>query len=254
MKPGQFDCTGLFLWHSSMKTVAIIPAGGYGKRMGADVSKQYLLLNGIPVLVHTLRVFQELPLIDDIFLIVPADDVEFVKLGVVEEYGLTRVSRVLPGGMERQDSVRNGIELVGPEYDVVVIHDGVRPFVTADLICAVVSEVAAESAVTLGVPVKDTVKVVDSQRWIKGTLDRNEVWLTQTPQAFRRDIIKTAYEAAYKDHHYGTDDASLVERIGVGVKMIFGSYYNIKITTKDDIVLADALMKKFVECGHGSDV
>jgi len=237
-----------------MKTVAIIPAGGYGKRMGSDVSKQYLLLHGIPVIVHTLRVFQELPLIDDIFLIVPADDIELVKRGVVEEYGLTRVSHVLAGGMERQDSVRNGIELVGTEYDIVVIHDGVRPFVTADLICAVVSEAAAESAATLGIPVKDTVKVIDSQRWIKGTLDRDEVWLAQTPQAFRRDIIRTAYEVAYQDHYYGTDDASLVERIGIGVKMILGSHDNIKITTRDDIVLADALMKKLIECGHRGDV
>lgn len=227
-----------------MKTVAIIPAGGSGKRMRESLAKQYILLDGIPILARTLMVFQASHAVDDIFLVVPQNDVAFARDSIVEKFGLSKVIHVLPGGIKRQDSVKNGIDLVGTEYDVVVIHDGVRPFITAELVSISVSEAAQEKAVAVGVPAKDTVKIVNDRGWVAETLDRDYVWLTQTPQAFQRDIIKTAYEAAYENRYYGTDDASLVERLGVRVKMVHGSYDNIKITTKNDLVLADALIKR----------
>jgi 2-C-methyl-D-erythritol 4-phosphate cytidylyltransferase len=227
-----------------MKTVAIIPAGGSGKRMKETLSKQYLLLDGVPVLVHTLRIFQNSPTIDEIFLVTPENDIEFARRHIVEKYGISKVSRVLKGGRERQDSVRQGVNALEANHDIVIIHDGVRPFITEEMLHAVYSEAARERAVTVGVPVKDTVKSADGRGWVRETLDRESLWLIQTPQAFTRDLIQKAYDNAYNVNYYGTDDATLVERIGVHVKVIHGSYDNIKITTKDDMVMAEFLVQK----------
>lgn len=227
-----------------MKTVAIIPAGGSGKRMEENLAKQYLSLQGVPLLVHTLIAFQRSSVIDDIFLVVPEEDREDVRKMVIERYKLSKVSRILAGGRQRQDSVRNGLDAVGSEHDIVVIHDGVRPFVSEELIHQVVLGALKEKAVTFGVPVKDTVKAVDTGGWVRETLIRDSLWLTQTPQAFERQVIKKAHQMACEDHFYGTDDAALVERIGIRVKMIPGSYDNIKITTMDDLVLGEVLLNR----------
>ncbi|HUH66657.1 MAG TPA: 2-C-methyl-D-erythritol 4-phosphate cytidylyltransferase [Syntrophales bacterium] len=227
-----------------MKTVAIIPAAGSSKRMQNDMAKQYLLLNDIPVLAHTLGVFQRAKGIDEIFLIVPETDIEFVRKDIVFKCGASKVSAVLAGGQERQDSVRSGINALQSHHRVVVIHDGVRPFISEELVHRAIHDASRFRAVTVGVPVKDTVKTVDGEGLIMETLDRGRLWLTQTPQAFERTVIQKAYEAAYRDNFYGTDDASLVERIGIKVLMIRGSYDNIKITTKDDLALAEVLVKK----------
>lgn len=226
-----------------MKTAAIIPAGGTGKRMPGRLSKQYLLLDGIPVLAHTLRIFQCSPIVHDIFLVVPQGDIQFVIQTIVKKYEISKVRQVLPGGKERQDSVNNGLGAAGDEHDIVIIHDGVRPFISEDLINLAVIEASRGEAVTIGVPVKDTVKMVNPDGWVIETTSRDCLWLTQTPQVFKREIIKKAYRMAYNDHYYGTDDASLVERIGGHVKMIPGSHDNIKITTKDDLLLAEGLIK-----------
>jgi 2-C-methyl-D-erythritol 4-phosphate cytidylyltransferase len=236
-----------------MKTVAIIPAGGSGKRMKEKQSKQYLLLDGIPVLVHTLRKFQKSLKVDEIFLIVPGDDIEIARECIVNKFGISKVSRILAGGKERQDSVRNGINALEKHHDIVVIHDAVRPFISEELLLFVIGEASKVQAVTVGVPVKDTVKSVDGRGWIAETLNRNNLWLTQTPQAFKRDVIVKAHEEAFRDNYYATDDASLVERTGIAVKMIYGSYDNIKITTKDDIMLAEILIEKFKSDGKGAD-
>jgi len=227
-----------------MKTVAIIPAAGSSKRMQNNISKQYLLLDGIPVLARTLGIFQRSPDIDEIFLIVPERDVEFACGSVVGKYGISKVSCILAGGRERQDSVRSGINALRSDHDIVVIHDGVRPFISVELVHAAVLEASKAQAVTVGVPVKDTVKSINGRGIVVETLNRTHLWLTQTPQAFESDVIRKAYEAAYRDNYYGTDDAALVERIGIRVMMIRGSYDNIKITTKDDIMLAEILTKK----------
>ncbi|MEN6321458.1 MAG: 2-C-methyl-D-erythritol 4-phosphate cytidylyltransferase [Syntrophaceae bacterium] len=228
-----------------MKTVAIIPAGGSGKRMNEKLSKQYLLLDGIPVLVHTLKKFQESQKVDEIFLIVPGDDIMFIRECIIEKYGISKVSRILAGGKERQDSVRNGIHALEKDHDIIVIHDAVRPFITEEMLLSVIHEASLVHAVTVGVPVKDTIKSVNDNGWIAETLNRNNLWLTQTPQAFKRDVIIRAHEEADKDNYYSTDDASLVERTGIAVKIIRGSYDNIKITTKDDILLAEVLINKY---------
>ena len=226
-----------------MKAVAIIPAAGTGKRMEGEVSKQYLVLGGVPILVHTLRKFEEAPAIDAVFLVVPAGDVDIIRRDMIDFYGLKKVKKVLPGGRERQDSVKAGIDSLPEETQVVVIHDGVRPFVTADLIVLSVEGARQFGAVSLGVPVKDTVKSVETGGWVEHTMERTKLWLTQTPQAFRREVIQEAYRRAFAEGFYGTDDASLVERMGIRVRMLPGIYENIKITTPGDLDLGAILVK-----------
>jgi len=250
MEPGQAEKpSGLFCIFQGvgMSVDVIIPAGGAGKRMGGASSKQFMDLAGTPILARTLNVFNGIREIDGIVLVVPQDEIEFAKMAIVDRFHFSRVRQVLAGGQERQDSVRKGIFALGPHAesdDIVVIHDAVRPFVTEELILKSIDECRRYGAVTLGVPVKDTVKQVDAEGVVGRTVDRAVFWLTQTPQTFRMSIISEAYGRAYEEGFRGTDDASLVERIGVGVRMIFGSYENIKITTPEDHEYAEYLVKK----------
>ncbi len=227
-----------------MKTVAIIPTGGSGKRLGADIAKQYLFLNELPVLVHTLLAFQQTNAISDVVLVVPQDDIAFVRRQIVEKYGLTKVTTIVAGGKERQDSVRNGLRAIAGGCDIVIVHDGVRPLVTEEMIIQVATAATEGSAASMGVKAKDTIKETNDENIVASTLPRHHLWQTQTPQAFQYDILCRAYEAAENDQHYGTDDASLVERIGINVQMIAGSYRNIKITTPEDLIMAEAFMKE----------
>ena len=228
-----------------MKTVVIIPAGGTGRRMGGEIPKQYLLLAGIPILAHTLSAFQHSPLIDEILLVVPGGDVAEVRRDVVERYDFSRVSLVIAGGRERQDSVRNALVYVRDEHEIILVHDGVRPFVTEALIERAVAGAKAFGAVTVGVPVRDTVKAVDAAGRVVKTVLREGLWLTQTPQAFRREVILAAYERAAADGFYGTDDASLVERMGIPVRMIPGDADNIKMTTPEDLARGERMIRRF---------
>jgi len=230
-----------------LKAVAIIPAGGQGRRLGTQTPKQYVEIAGVPLIVHTLRKFAPeygSSAVDGIILPVPSGDIEFVKDEIIAKYRIKGVIEVLAGGRERQDSVRAGLAAVPADAQIVAIHDAVRPFVSAESIKEVINAAAAWSAAILGVPVKDTVKKVDDGSSVIGTVDRKDLWLTQTPQAFRRAVIIEAYKRAYEDGIYATDDASLVERIGVTVKMVRGSYENIKITTADDLDFAQFIMKR----------
>jgi len=227
-----------------MKIVAIIPAGGAGKRLKAQKAKQYLLLDDMPVLVHTLKVFQKSKTIDEIVLVLPPDDVASAHQKLINKYALLKVTAVVAGGKERQDSVRNGLAAITRECDIVVIHDAVRPFVTQELIKQVVVAAKSFGAASVGVKAKDTIKETKKDNLIATTIPRQNLWLTQTPQAFKFEFLKKAYRAAYDKKFYGTDDASLIEQIGKKVKMIEGSYENIKITTPEDLVMAEALMKK----------
>jgi 2-C-methyl-D-erythritol 4-phosphate cytidylyltransferase/2-C-methyl-D-erythritol 2,4-cyclodiphosphate synthase len=227
-----------------MKTIAIIPAGGAGKRLKSHVAKQYLLLNRLPVLLHTLKVFQKSEVIDNIVLAVPPDDLVSIRHELIDKYRLTKVTIIVAGGKERQDSVRNSLLAINGKCDVVVIHDGVRPFVTQDLIKQIVAAAKTEGAASAGVKAMDTIKETKKNNMVAATIPRQNLWLTQTPQAFKFALLKEAYKSAYDEKFYGTDDASLLERIGKKVKMIEGSYKNIKITTQEDILIADALMKK----------
>ena len=225
-----------------MRTVAIVPAAGSGNRMGRGLSKQYLSLGGVPLLVHTLNVFEKCPLVDALLVVVPPPDVEAVRTEMLPRWNLKKLAGVIPGGKERQDSVRAGIETLDRDTDIVIVHDAVRPFITAKLIEDCIRAAAEEGAATVGVPVKDTVKEVGADGRVMRTCDRNLLWLTQTPQAFRRDIIENAHRAAVRDGYRGTDDTSLVERLGIAVRMIRGDYGNIKITTPEDLVIAEALL------------
>jgi 2-C-methyl-D-erythritol 4-phosphate cytidylyltransferase len=228
-----------------MKTLAIIPAGGAGRRMGGDVPKQFLPLAGIPVLVHTLRAFQCSTLIDEIFLVVPEKDIPAVRRDIVEEYGLSKITSVLAGGVERQDSVRNALLQVRDDHGIVLVHDGVRPFVTGEAIRRAVEAAGQHGAAAIGLPVRDTVKLVSAAGTVVKTGVREGLWLTQTPQAFHRRLICAAYEKAAQDGFSGTDDASLVERMGVLVRMIRGDHDNIKVTTPEDLALGEIILRRF---------
>ena len=211
--------------------------------MGADVPKQYLLLDGIPILVRTLLAFQEASLVDAIYLVLPAEDIPLVPQKILSGYSVAKVVRILPGGARRQDSVKRGVDLLGSDYDLVVIHDGVRPFVSPFIINHAIQEAARSQAVTTGLPVTDTINKVDRHGCVYETVNRDQLWLTQTPQVFSVPLLKKAYDSAYADHYYGTDDASLVARIGGKVMMIRGSYDNIKITTAIDLEWGEVILK-----------
>jgi len=238
-----------------MKTVAIIPAGGSGKRLGGDIRKQYLTLQGVPVLARTLAVFQKSKIIDEIILVAPSEDLDFVRENIVRAYNVSKVSKVVEGGKERQDSVRNGLGAIEGLCQIVLVSDGVRPFVTEEMIANAVDAAVRHGAACIGVKTKDTIKETAVGDVVKATLPRHQLWQTQTPQAFQYDFLCRAYAAAEKDGYYGTDDASLVERTGARVVMIEGSYANMKITTPDDLVIAEALlgvkMKEMIYCKSG---
>ena len=243
-----------------MKTVAIIPAGGSGRRLKAGIAKQYLLLDGLPVLVHSLKAFEQALVINEIIVVVPESDIKYVREELIKKNDLKKVTNVIAGGAQRQDSVRNGLAAIDDKCDIVLVHDGVRPFVTEKMINEVVLAAKKDQAASIGVKAKDTIKETQDNGLVVKTVQRQNIWLTQTPQAFPFAVLKKAYEAAQSDNYYGTDDASLVERIGIKVKMIAGSYDNIKITTPEDLIIAEALlrsksggeMQMRVGCGYDS--
>jgi 2-C-methyl-D-erythritol 4-phosphate cytidylyltransferase len=223
-----------------MKVTAVIPAAGSGKRMNSK--KQFLELNGKSVIEITVSVFDECQSIDDIIVVVAKEDVESTKELLKDQ---KKVKSVVAGGAERQDSVYNGIEAITPESeeDIVVIHDAARPLITKEIISKAVTEAKVSKAVVVGIPSKDTVKTISPENMIMETLDRSSIWLVQTPQVFRYPIIKQAYDRAQKINYKATDDSKLVERMGISVKMIMGSYENLKITTKEDLAMAEAILK-----------
>jgi len=222
-----------------LKITAVIPAGGSGRRMEAREAKQYLLLNGIPLLVHTLRAFQETPVIGSIVLVVPPADVTRIQSDLVDAFAMTKVRQVVAGGKERQDSVRNGLAVLPADCEIVLIHDAARPFVSPALIEKAVDGAVREGAVAAGVRARDTVKQCDREGRVTATLDREQIWMAQTPQAFHRAIIVAAHQKAQIDNFYGTDDAVLVERMGIPVRMIDSIPDNIKITTAEDLAWAE---------------
>ncbi len=225
-----------------MRVFVLIPAAGLGRRMGAEINKQYLELAGRPILAHTLSLFESHPKVDRILVVSPAEEIPFCREQIVRRYGFAKVHQVVPGGAERQDSVRLGLEACdGGENDLVVIHDGVRPFCPSPLIAPLLEAAAGVGASLLGVPVKDTIKEVE-EGMVKGSPDRSRLWQAQTPQVFRLGLIREAHRRALEEGFRGTDDASLVERLGLPVAMLEGSYRNIKITTPEDLEMARAFL------------
>lgn len=220
---------------------AIIASAGYGRRMGLRDRKQYIHIGGIPVLAHTISVFQRHNSIESIILVVPEDDIGFCKREIVERYSFKKVKDIVAGGKERQDSIRNGLSAISGS-GIVVIHDGVRPFVTDGMVEGVIKVALEHGAAVTGVPVRETTKRVSDDGWIVETVDRENLWLIQTPQAFDIGWIRDAHTMASQQGVFSTDDSGLVEWMGKRVKVVEGSVFNIKITTRDDLMLAEALI------------
>ena len=220
--------------HPMIKTVvAIVPAGGAGARMGGTRPKQYLTLGGAPILVHTLRALARCRSLDGLVVAAPIDRVQATR-ALLARFRVPRVLAVVAGGEERQDSVRMGLAAVPPEAAWVVVHDAVRPFITAEIVERVLAAARVPGAATCGWPVHETVKRV-RDRVVETTLPREGLWLTQTPQAFRRELLREAHDKAAREGFGGTDDAMLVERLGGRVAMVEGLARNIKITTPEDL-------------------
>ena len=224
-----------------MRVIAIIPAAGAGRRMGSAVEKQFLHLRGIPILARTLRVFDKSPEIDGIVLVVASQQRLALESEVLGPYHCEKLLRVVDGGPERQDSVANGLRATPPECDLVVVHDGVRPLVSIDLLEAVVEAAHQYGAAIAAIPAGDTVKQAESKK-VVATLERETIWLAQTPQVFRANLLRKAYEKAARDQAIVTDDAALLERIGAPVHLVLGSPENIKVTTPFDLVVAEAIL------------
>jgi 2-C-methyl-D-erythritol 4-phosphate cytidylyltransferase len=223
------------------KIPAVIVAGGAGTRMKSPVRKQYLLIDGRPVLTHTLDIFGVCDVIGDIFLVIPEQDVSLCKEKILPLCRCKDKITLVRGGSERQDSVYNGISAIKTDDEMVIIHDGVRPLISVDIIEKCLEACKATGAAIVGIPASDTLKWVDQNGVIVSTLNRESIWLSQTPQCFRFDLLKKAHESAAIENFRGTDDASLVERMGIKVRIVIGNSYNIKITTNDDLVLARAI-------------
>lgn len=225
------------------RVIAIIPAAGAGRRMNAGINKQYLLLGGEPIVGRTIRTLSGFDVIDEVVVVVPEAEIPFCRREVVERMGLRTVSRIVAGGSERQHSVLNAlVSLDASPDDIIIIHDGVRPFVTKEMVTGVIDALrgGADGAV-VAVPLKDTVKVVAGDAVVR-TPDRSAMRLAQTPQGFRMKTILEAHRIAVRDGHLGTDDASLLERLGRTVVVVPGDYRNIKITTPEDLILAEAFL------------
>ena len=219
-----------------MSVLAIIPAAGTGVRMGSGTPKQFLSLEGVPIFIHTLRKFARSPVIDSIDLGVRPEDMERVHQDLARE-ALTKPVAVLAGGASRQETVERALAAAPPSTEIVVVHDAVRPFVSLDLISRVVEAARRGGAAIPGVPSIDTVKQVELQM-ILGTIPRERIVLAQTPQAFRYPLLRDAFANARQEGFMGTDESSLVERLGVNVTALMGSDRNIKITKPSDLPLA----------------
>ncbi len=226
-----------------MKADAVIVSAGKGLRFMEGKKKQFYFLGGKPILAHTLEKFETCSLIRSVRLVVGQEDMEYCLKEIVEKYRFQKVSKIVPGGKWRQESVKNGIDALPKDVDIVAIHDGVRPLVTQAMIEDSIHSAVQYGAVVLAVPVKETIKMSNPDGTVLKTLDRESLWQIQTPQTFQVNVIREAHHRATEDGFVGTDDASLVERLGVKVHILPGSQTNIKITTPEDFVLANLFLK-----------
>ena len=219
----------------------VIVAAGTGSRMNMGINKQFIKLEGKEIIAYTIEKFYNNSNIEDIVVVVKEDESDFFKKEILDKYNFKNV-KIAYGGKERQDSVYNGLKSLDEKCDVVLIHDGARPFVSDKIIDNCIEEAKDHKAIVVGVPVKDTIKVIDSDKNIVNTPNRSVLWAVQTPQTFDYNILIDAYKDAFESGFYGTDDAMLVERIGYKVKMVEGSYNNIKITTQEDLNIGSQIL------------
>lgn len=224
-----------------MNSVVIVSAGR-GSRMKADINKQFLKLQNKEVIAHTIDKFYNNENIGEIIVVVREDEAEFFKINIIEKYGYKNI-KIAFGGSERQDSVYNGLKMVDENCKIVLIHDGARPFVNNETIDSAIESAKENKCVIVGVPVKDTIKVIDENNNVCDTPDRSTLWSIQTPQVFDYSLIMKAHEKAREDNYYGTDDSMLMEYFGQKVKVVEGSYNNIKITTPEDLKISEEILR-----------
>lgn len=224
---------------------AVVLAAGRGKRMGTKVHKQFLLLAEKPVLYYSLKAFQESEIIDEIVLVTGAGEEEYCRKAIIEKYNITKVSRILAGGAERYLSVWNALQMLDGE-GYVFIHDGARPFVDEGIITRAYAAVKEYKACVVGMPVKDTIKIADEKGYVEETPDRSRLWMVQTPQVFELNLVKHAYTLLMNENCGNvTDDAMVVEMmLQYPVKLVQGTYENIKITTPDDLEIGEAYARQ----------
>lgn len=228
-----------------MNTFVIIPAAGAGVRFGSHQKKQYFQIQEKPILYYSIKTFEDSDLINKIIIVVPEEDISFCKDNIIAKFGFKKVE-IVAGGKKRQDSVYNGLIYIKKPCDYVFIHDGVRPLFDGKMIPQLLDTAKKTNACIVGVPLKDTIKEISKENIVVTTPNRENFWRIQTPQVFKFDLIKECYIKAKKDGFYGTDSASLLERYGHEVVVVEGSYDNVKITTKEDIGLADNILKNVI--------
>lgn len=220
---------------------ALILAGGKGKRMQSDVSKQFITINGKPLLYYTIMRFKKCDIIDKIVLVLPKDEIDYCEKNILKKYSL-KVDMIVEGGKERQDSVRNGLKAL-TDTDIVLIHDGARAFVSEEIIKDGIKYAKCYGAAAPGVMPKDTIKVRDNASFSKETLNRDELVAIQTPQVFKLQLIKECHDRIEEDKIVVTDDTMVVETYGHKVYLFRGDYSNIKVTTPEDLIMAEYLSK-----------
>lgn len=225
---------------------AIITAGGTGKRFhgeGIDeLPKQFIPLTGKPVIIHSIQSFEISEFISEIVVVVPENLIEYTQTEIVDKFDIKKVLKVIGGGKQRQESVGIGLGSLSTTTEIVVVHDGVRPFITPKIIGDVINQAADTGAAIAAIPATDTIKQSGSEQSIERTLSREKIWLAQTPQAFQHQILEEAFEKAAKEGYLGTDEAELVERLGKKIKLVLASKYNIKITTAEDLELGELIL------------
>ncbi|MBI4839746.1 MAG: 2-C-methyl-D-erythritol 4-phosphate cytidylyltransferase [candidate division NC10 bacterium] len=225
-----------------MHVTAIVPAAGGGTRIAGTLPKQYLPLAGIPLLTRTLQALRASPRVDRLILVVPPGHEVRCRVEILEPFGLA-VDSMVPGGEDRQASVYAGLQRASLDTDLILVHDGARPFINAAVIQAVVAAAAAAGAAVAAIPVTDTIKVAGPDGWLLETPDRGRLWAAQTPQVFRTALLREAHARALRDGFRSTDDSALVERLGHPVRLVRGSPENLKITTSADLALADQILR-----------
>ena len=224
----------------------VIPAAGQGRRMKASINKQYLTLKKKPILSYTLDVFEQCQVIDEIIVVVNKDEIDICQQQVLAPYGYQKVKLVV-GGDTRQKSVYEGLKQVNEKTQIVLIHDGARPMIKEETILKSIEETRRHRATVVAVPAKNTIKVVDQDGFVHHTPDRSTLYEIQTPQSFEYKLILEAHARAKADGFEGTDDASLIERLNLPVKIVLGEYNNIKITTPEDLIITESMIDFFFE-------
>lgn len=229
-----------------MSVCAIIAAAGLGRRIGGSIYKQFLEIEKKPIVVHTLEKFLQCELVDSILLVVPKDWFRYVTENIIEKHNISKVHKIIIGGATRQESVYNALKALSEEVLTVVIHDAVRPLISLNLLNDVISKGIETGAAVLAVPIYDSIKKISGKK-IEHTLNRDAVWLVQTPQVFKKDLIFNAYQQAFFNGITATDDSELVEYLGHPIQVVIGSRTNIKITTQEDLELAKILIHNFID-------